>query len=296
MVSLRIRPPHQRALAVALVATALATASCGTSGGGDAEPSDKTTTTASVSTTVPSDDPAEALRDAADTTLAVSSFTIESQLELAVGQQSLRLASTGSFDYDAIVGEIQIEVDQAGSYADLTIRSDGDTFWVRSEGDDAPELPDGKSWLEGDQELLASSTTLTPSGVIGVILALRGAEDVTVVDTGETDGVETTTYETTVRYDEAVKAAGDDRQAFSTALQLTAPEPPDMAMTVEVGSDGIIRSFDLVVETTDETPIEGGYQIELSDVNEEVDDPDAPSADDTLTGPEADEILEQLII
>lgn len=296
-------------LAAALVATALATASCGTSGGNDAQPSDKTTTTESASSTTaegtdttdttepaePSDDPAATLRDAVDTTLAVNSFTIDSQLDLRVGPESFSLASTGSFDYEALVGELEIQVEGADSATDLAVRTDGDKLWVRSEGDDAPTIPDGKTWLEGDHDLLASSSTVAPSGVIGVIIALRGAEEATAVDTGEVDGVETTIYETTVGYDEAVKAAGKDRAVFESALQLTAPEPPDLVMTVEVGSDGIIRNFDLAVESTDRSPIEGGYQVELTDVNDEVEVPEAPSADDTLTGPEADKILATLI-
>ncbi len=297
-------------LAAALVVTALATASCGTSGGNDAKPSDKTTTTASASSTTadgtdttdttqptePSDDPAAALRDAVDTTLAVNSFTIDSQLDLDVGPQNVGLTAEGSFDYEALIGDLELNVDATGSSVRLVIRSDGKKLWVQSEGDDAPVIPDGKSWLEGDHDLLAASTAVEPSGVVGVVIALRGADEVTEVDTGEADGIETTTYETTVAYDEAVKAAGDDADVFTSALELTAPKPPDLVMTVEVGSDGIIRNFDLVVEAADGTPIEGGYQIELTNVNEEVELPEAPSVDDTLTGPQAEKILKTLIV
>jgi hypothetical protein len=281
-------PTHRAATAVLLTSALLLTA-CGVNGGsGDAT---ATTTTTEVRPA----DAAKALRDAGEATLNATSFAVDSEAKLEIGAQLVRLTSKGSIDYRSIVGDVLLNLDSTDGKTELDIRTDGRRFWVRVEGSQAPTVPDGKTWIQGNASRLKKVTSLEPTGLIGVILALRGTTKAEQTGTGTTDGIATTTYRTTVAYDDAVKAAGRDAKAFTSSLSLQAPSPPDLAMKVEVGRDGIIRKFDLEVQAKGGTPLSGTYRIELTDVNKKVKAPDAPPASDTLTGPRAERILDQII-
>lgn len=290
MIALRTESPTRRAATAAVVAFALALSACGVSGG--SEGADTATTT---TTEVKPADPAKVLRDAADATLDATSFTVDSKLKLELGAQLFRLSSKGSIDYDSIVGDVLLNVDSTESRTEIDIRTDGTKFWIRPEGDQTPTIPDGKTWIEGSASRLKKSSSLTPKGLIGVILGLRGTKTAKQVDTGTADGIATTTYETTVAYDDAVKAAGRDAKAFTSSLSLRAPKIPDLVMKVEVGADGIIRNFDLTVQASANTPLDGTYAVKLTDVNKKVKAPKAPPAADTLTGPRAERLLDKLL-
>lgn len=128
-------------------------------------------------------------------------------------------------------------------------------------------LPEDVTWVEGDADRLLESETFDQTGLLGVLLALRAAEGTEQAGTVEVDGVEAAEYRTTVDYDEAVGAAGEDADAFEAALSFTAPGSIDLVIDVAVGSDGIIRSFSLEIEAS--TPqIAGDYTLEITDVGE----------------------------
>jgi hypothetical protein len=286
MTAFRTHLATHRTVAPVLVAAALLLTACGASGG------------SGTATTTTKPDPAgaaKALRDSVDATLGTPSFSVDGKLKLEIGTQLLRLSSMGSIDYKTIVGDLLLNVDSTQGKTELDIRTNGKLFWIRAQGSQAPVIPDGKTWIQGNASRLRKSSSLDQKGLIGVILALRGARTAKQVGTGNADGIATTTYETTVAYDAAVKAAGSDADAFTSSLSLRVPKTPDLAMKVEVGSDGIIRSFDLDVKAKGGTPLDGSYVLTLSDVNKKLKAPDAPPAADTLTGPQAERLLDQLV-
>lgn len=249
----------------------------------------ETTTTAEVS-----EDPDQALIDAVDATLETESFTVDGEANLDIASQQLRLTSSGSVDYADLVAGVVIGVDQGGEETEVEIRSDGSTLWVRSDGSGGLELPDGKTWVQGEVSQLEDSDSFAPKNLIGVIIALRAAEGTEAGDTAEIDGVSATSYTTTVDYDAAVEAAGEDREVFESALSLTSEDPVALDIEVHVGDDGIVRRFDLEIDAGS-APLGGDYTIELTDVGEEVDPPEAPDEADTVTGAEAEPFLDQLL-
>lgn len=286
------------------IVAALALPMCGVSGDDDAqgpgqvtttEPGGSETTTEETTTTseVIDEDLDQVLADAGDDTIATTSFTIDSEAQLDIGFQELVLGVTGSVDYEAYAASIEIMLDEDGTTSDLEILSDGETLWVRVESADVT-IPEGKTWVEGDADRLVEASTFDPDGVLGVLYALRAAEGTEVGDTEEIDGVETTQYTTEIDYAAAVEAAGDDAAAFQAALSLTGTD--DIALLVDawVGDDGVIRRFELEVDAGT-APLGGTYRIELSDVGEEVGEVESPPAADTLTGPQAETLLDQLI-
>ena len=299
------------------MALVLILAACGASGGSDSSKTDsptttarggtpsttapggeKATTTASEDTTTTTEapgDPDQALHDAAEATLAATAFRVESDANLQIGAQNIHLQASGPIDYDTVVADVMISVEQGSQTQDVEIRADGSTFWVRTEGGDGPTIPEGKTWVEGDISRLRNAPSLKPSGLIGVVLALLGSKDAEATGTDTIDGVDVLTYQTTVSYADAVEAAGDRAAAFKSALSLTAGEDPKLAIEAAVGDDGVVRNMDLDIQTSSTTPLDGTYTVDITDVGQPVDKPDPPPAEDTLTGPQADTILDQLI-
>lgn len=273
-------------LAVMLVGTA-----CGVTGDDDAGGGGETTTT----TELPEDgaDAADLLVDAVDVTLDTDRMTIDSEANLGVGPQTLRLAVDGSVDYTALEADVTLTFEQAGETQEIEVRSDGDRAWIRAEGGDAPPFPDGRTWVVGDAERLTAGDSFAPSGLIGVLLALRATTEAEAGDTEEVDGVETRRYSTSILYEDAVDAAGSDAEAFTSALSLTGSADITLDIDVWIGEDGVVRRFELVVDTTD--PLSGTYDVDITGVGEEVDDVDEPDEDDVVTGTEAEDLLDQLI-
>lgn len=260
---------------------------------GSAEESGPSATGAPTTTVVVAEDPDQALADAVDATLAATAFTIDTEANLVIAGQDVQLTAQGPLDYEAPGASVTITVIAPTGDGEIEIRSDGDRVWVRPEGSSDVGLPDGVTWIEGDASRLFESETFEPTGLLGVLVALRAAEDTERLDTVEVDGVEATKYQTTVDYDEAVEAAGDDAEAFESALSLTAPGSIDLLIDVTVGPDGIIRTFSLDIDAS--TPqIDGDYQLEITDVGAPA-VAEAPPADETLTGPEAEDLLDELL-
>ncbi|CAN5467472.1 hypothetical protein BH10ACT1_BH10ACT1_14770 [soil metagenome] len=296
----------RRPAAVLALAALLSVTACSTGGGGSDgsdDPRSTTTeagggeTTTSTTTDQPSDgDADQAVIDSVDATLENPAFSVKSEANLNVGVQTFQLTTDGSIDYDALIADAEITIDGGkGQQGGIKILSDGSKLWINATGDTGVTLPAGKSWVEGSSDLLSSSDNFAPVDLIGVIVALRGAKDTEVGDTKDIDGVETQEYSTTLTYDEAVAAAGEDAAAFKSALSLTSEDPVDLDIDVWIGDDGIIRRFELEVDAPSGVPLGGDYTVELGSIGDEIDAPDAPPAAQVLTGPEADKILDQLI-
>lgn len=274
-------------------------AGCGIANGSDA---DQTTTaptgTAAETTTTleQSSDPDQAVIDAVDATLGASSFAVQGEANLQIGTQAFKLRTKGPVDYEELVADVEISGGGSGQDAAVKLRADGTDLWVQAEGTaaDGVDLPVGKTWIEGDAQRLEKAATFDTAGLVGVVLALRASDGATEVGSTELDGVEVTRYETTVDYDDAVAAAGDDVESFKSALSLTAPDPIALDITVSVGADGIIREFSLEVNS-ETAGLVGDYSLDLTDVNQPVDKPDAPADDEILRGPEAEKILDDIL-
>ncbi|QXC61802.1 hypothetical protein KSP35_02895 [Aquihabitans sp. G128] len=299
----------RRPVAVVALAALLSVTACSTSGGGSDAGGDggKTTTTADdgkttttegdTSTTIaPDDDPDQAVADAVNATLDNPRFSVQSEANLTVGAQKFQLTTDGSIDYEGLVADAEITIDGGkGQQGQLKLLADGEKLWINAEGDVGVTIPDGKSWVEGDADLLTSSDNFAPVDLIGVIVALRGADGTKAEGTKEIDGVETQQYSTTLTYDEAVEGAGADAEAFKSALSLTSEKPVDLNIDVWVGDDGIIRTFQLEVDAPSGVPLGGDYTVELTDVGDDVEVPDAPEASKVLTGAKADALLDKLM-
>lgn len=301
--------PRRRPAVIALAAALLLSA-CSSGSDADRSSADRTSTTSRTSTSTQKktdettrpttdprkgNDPDQTLIAAVDSTLAVSSFTVDSEAHLQIGAEELTLTAKGSVDYEEVVSSVEIAVEKDGSGFRAEVRSDGTTVWVRREGTEAPPLPDGKVWVEGDAQLLAAASSFQPAGVLGVLFALRAAHGTTVEKEEAINGTSTTQYRTVVTYDEAVEAVGDDLEAFKSALSLNADDPIDLVIDVWIGEDGIVRQFDLDLQAKSSTPLDGTYHLELSRVDQDVTVPSAPPKDEILSGPEADALLDQFI-
>ncbi|KRF20911.1 hypothetical protein ASG90_00325 [Nocardioides sp. Soil797] len=234
------------------------------------------------------------VHESVDTTLAVKSMDIESEANLEVQAQKMSFGVDGAMDYENLIGDVTLNTQQSGQDQQIQIVTDGDKVWFRIDGNEAAAIPGGKTWAEGDVQTLRASESVEPIGLAGVVIALRGAEEVEVGDSKEIDGVPARQFKTTVVYADAVEAAGDDRDAFAKSFSLTGVDDADLDIEVWIGDDGVIRDFNLDVDAHDK-PVDGTYELEISDANAEVDTPEAPAADDVLTGPEADAWISQMM-
>lgn len=290
---------HTTTFALTLtVAFSLSLSGCGVlgleSGDESAEVGEEETAGSEEEETTEDVAPVDLVRGAVDATFENDRLTLESLAELQVGAQEFSLSSEGSVDYEAVISDVEIGVEQESESSEVSILADGTSAWVSGEGAQFPDFPGGASWVQGDAAALGESDTFEPSGLLGAIVALRAAEDVEELDSADYDDVETRVFETTVAYLDAVDAAGDDAEAFRSALSLTgAAEAADLAITVAVGPDRVIRAYDLeVVSTAD---VSGGYDIDIADVGDEVQVPTLPDPADTATGEEAEQIFADLL-
>lgn len=285
--------PRPNPLAVLAVAAVATVALAGCSGESDKEePLTDETDSAEVSA-----DPAQVLQDAVSKTIELQAFTIDSDLSLQISSQDLRLETRGSIDYGTTVGDIMLKVSQADAGGSARVLSDGETLWVSLEGEQAPSIPGGVTWLQGETSRLAESTTFTPGGLLGAVLVLRGAEDVEVVGTDEIDEVSVTRYATTFTYADATAAvSGDEAETLKGTFSLTGDAAAlELEVEVAVGEDGVLREVGLDLVAQDSVPASGGYDLELTDVGKEIEAPEPPDPADVATGPEAQALLDQII-
>ncbi len=294
----RLRPPVSALVLV--VAAALSSCSAGDSSTPESEESgsEGSSSTAPTASAAPGDDrpAAQVLEEAVDATLDTRAFTVDGRLTLSFDDQDLALTSSGSVDYGKVVADVEIGVSEAGQTTQIQVLADGTTLWVRPDGPKAPALPAGLTWVQGDADRLASSSTFTPVALIGVVIALRGAQEVEQTGTTEVDGVQARTFTTTIGYRDAVAAAGADAAALQRALSLTGQAATcDLLVETTIGSDDVVRELNLGVDCG-RLPVTGGYTLSLSDVGSEVTAPVAPDPADVLTGRRALALLDDLII
>ncbi len=286
------------ALTVALVT--------GCSGGGDDDGSDDPSSSSAPDTSPaatpspeesspPADDrdADQALEDAVDATLANQQFGVAFEAQLQIQEQQLGLTAEGSVDYDATIADVRLGVEQGGETQEVEILADGTTAWVAVAGSQAPPIPGGATYVSGDAATLGASESFRPQDLIGVVIVLRAGDDAEAGEPEEVDGVEARTWSFTVPYEDAVAAAGDDAAAFQSALSLTGgATAADLLVEAAVGPDDVVRRLTISIDGGD-LPVGGTYDLELSDVGEDVEAPEAP--DDVATGPEAEALYEQLV-
>lgn len=235
----------------------------------------------------------EVVHDSVDATLAVNSFVIDSETEMSILIQDLRLHAEGSFDYAGTVGDITFEVEQQGSVHTVSVLADGDDAWVRHDGDRVPPVPDGKEWVETSKAPFEAGDD-QQAGTLGPVLLLLAAEEVTEGETDERDGVVVREFTTTVAYADAIDAAGDRADELRSSFGLTGDaEETELELTAWVGDDDIIRDFEVEALDGGAMPVEASVDLELREVNQPVDVPDVPDPDTVLTGPQAEEYLGQ---
>ena len=287
-------------LGLLVVAGCLASAGC-SSGLGDAAGSGPTTASdlcdASPGEPKPDADPDRAVSAAVDATLAAPCFTLSSDADLTVGPQRVRLNASGSVNYPGLVADLAVSVESGGTGGEFEVRSDGTTVWLRAEGDGATELdlPDGKDWIEGEATRLTELGSFDQSGLLGVLLTLRAAEGTETTGTDTLDDTEVTRYRTSVTYEDALEAAVPDADALERALSLDAPTPVNLDIDVAVGSDGVIREFVLTGDADGSLlELTADYRVSLTNVGLEVAAPEPPPRDKTVTGPQAETILDGL--
>lgn len=244
----------------------------------------------------PDDRPAETvLEDAADTSLSTRRFVVDLATQLDIDGRQLGLTAVGRVDYDAVVADLSLGVEQEAGATLAVIMADGDRVWVSLEGDEAPAFPGGARYVQGDSADLAAATTFDPESLLGVLHVLRGAEDVEQRDDEEIDGVESRVFVYTISYLDAVEAAGDDADAFESAFNLTGDATAaDLDIEVAIGPDDVVRRFALEIVGGD-LPIAGTYDLALSAVGEDVSAPDAPSEEEVASEDDSAPVLRQLL-
>jgi|GEM_PF-6927660 len=236
----------------------------------------------------------ERVRDAADLTLALDSFAVESDVDLTIGDQSLEFGVEGAADYADVVADVTISTAQNGAGSTVHILADGTNAWVSGSGSQFPSFPGGASWLRGDAAALASADSFTQTGLIGVVLVLRGAEEVEDQGADQLDGTAVRRYSTSMTYDEAVAAAGAQAEAFKSSFSLTGQASGStLHVDVALDDDGIVRELTIDVDST--FPVDGTYRLALNAPGGDVPVPDAPPADDIASGPEADALFRQML-
>ncbi len=293
------RPLAQRlaSAAVAAVTGAVLVGCSGDSGSGGADGAAASgSSSASEDLEAPAD-PVAALQDAVGATVDARVFTVDGDLDLQVAGQQLRLATAGSVDYDATVADVELSIESDGQTSEAGILADGEDLWVRAEGEGIPAFPGGATWLQGEASRLAASSTFEPSGLVGAVLVLRGASEVEVLGSEEGEDGAVLRYATTFTYDDALAAvSGAEEETLQSAFSLTGDASSvDLDVEVAVGEDGVLREMDLELAETD-VPASGGYQISLTDVGGEVTAPEPPDPADVATGPEAEALLDQVIV
>lgn len=235
------------------------------------------------------------LVDAADASLDSRRFTVDLEARLDIEGRELGLTAEGRVDYDAVVADLSLGVEQEQGTTVAQILSDGERVWVSLEGDQAPALPGGARYVQGDADLLAEATTFAPDSLLGVLHVLRGADDVEQGGEEDVDGVDARLFTFTVPYLDAVEAAGDDADAFEAAFNLTGEATgADLAVEVAVGRDDVVRRFSLEV-VGGELEVSGTYDLTLGAIGEDVVAPDAPPRREVASRADSAEPLEQLL-
>lgn len=250
----------------------------------DATVSDETGSDATDSDPAP-DDPAAFVRAAAEKTINAPSFSIDSDLEVNLPTDDLAVITNGAGDYNNVIADLDLQVTSQTSEQRIELLADGDTMWMKT-------TDTGGQWVQGDADRLAGET-FNQSGILGSLLMLRAAQDVEVGEASELDGVTGREYRTSFTYAEALAAAAPDEATFSYSFSLTGTGVDAVLnVTTWIGDDGVVRDFRFEIE---HEAISGGADMKLRDVGQPIAPPEPPPSDETITGPEADQLLDQLL-
>jgi hypothetical protein len=288
------RAPRSLGLSAVGVVICLTFAGCDNGLTGDAAEA-----VTSTSAAAPGTDPDREVIAAVDATLAAPSFTMSTVVDLTTGPRKSHLVASGSVDLPLLIVDMAVSLESGSQKGESETRANGTNVWVRAENDGVNELdlPDGKLWVEGEAARLTELTSFDQGtlDLLGVLLTLRAADGTEMTGTDSLDNTKVTRYRTSLTYEDAVAAAGPDTDALKQALSLEAETPVILNIDVAIGSDGVIREFVLTSDTGSDADSAGlvvDYRASLTNVGLAVDAPEPPPRDETVTGRQAETILD----
>jgi len=149
-----------------------------------------------------SQDPAVAVKSAAQKTAAAGSEHIELVGRVVSAGQTVQISGSGGFDTKAHLGSLHATLSAGGLNGSLDEVSSGTTVYVKSDLLSAV-IPSGKPWVKFDLTKLAKSQGLEASALLSedpsqALTQLQSLSGVTKVGTEQLGGVATTHYRAAV--------------------------------------------------------------------------------------------------
>lgn len=229
------------------------------------------------------------LRDAAATTLALTSFEATVIADQETPTRTDNLVGNASFDYDAFVGSVEFTIVQSDTTDSIAIVANGDSFWMRVLDRDLEALPEGRSWITGPASLLrADSAQFEPANTLGVLAGLFVVDDAEELGSGTSaDGAPVERFRATVDYDAAYDA--DARRASMYFPDLRGTDGI-MVIDVAIDRDGVVREFSAVASSQRAPDVRANYVLSVSSPGGSIAVPEPPDPTLVATGPEADEL------
>lgn len=241
----------------------------------------------------PIDDPDAVIAEAVEGSLDADSVTLDLSAEVATSLGNRGLTMTGSMDVD---GRSSLTVRSESSAGDIEVeqRSDGETTWVRVEGDQLEGLiPDGTEWIRGDNEDFAD-TTQAMDQILSAVIVLRGASGVepTGTSTVGDDGVRTFTADVDL---EQMRALADEQELanFDRLLTLEGDDPTITAEQIAIDEQGRLRALELSGTSDGDEDVEVRLEYEIVSYDVEVDVVE-PKGDGIIDAADVPELLENL--
>ena len=228
------------------------------------------------------------------------------EVEAPFGGGNLELdGDVSQDDVGTVVGSV--DGDDGASYA-IEARADGDTAWITS---DAPgfvdALPTDATWVEGSIEDLRADDIWTGlDTTFDVLSVLRGVDGLTEAGTTEVGGDELRLFEGDVDWEAALDACDpEERAALEQTITLTG-DAEMRTFTVDLGVDDedIVRLLQVEIVAGppadeaedmpfgDELTMRVGLEVES--LGHDVEEPEAPPADETVPISEVPEVAEML--
>ncbi|MFD9380700.1 hypothetical protein ACFWBH_35195 [Streptomyces sp. NPDC059999] len=181
-------------LAVAVAVTVAATSGCGSSASGDDRPPE---------------DPAAAVRGAADVLDATGSARARTAMEMATGGTRVTIRGEGGVDFKSRMGQllVMLPADAAGKaeHRPITELLVPGALYMKNRG---AGVPDDK-WVRVDTTTLADGNLVTGGATdpLAAVELLRGARDVTYVGKTEVAGTKVRHYRGTTDIGRAARSA-----------------------------------------------------------------------------------------
>lgn len=282
----------RRLYVLALVTLLLA--SCSTEGASPAstDGSEVTTTTSAGDGGGGTDDEAvERVRRAVEVTLAAERFDVDIETRLTLPDESLRVAALGWHDTVDRRADIVFTSSESGTDSKMSFVSDGETFW--SEVPDDVDVPAGIRWIRSDV-ILPQGDERQTVGVLRLLYGLVGPQEwERIGETLAADDVDVTEYRAVASFDELVEGAATmgAEDEFRQGLDITGATDMRLELVVEIDEDDLIHRLGIVDEAAGSGPLAVDVRLVLGDFGRVHDDPLPPPDDETLTGPEADQLL-----